>query len=1072
MKWNEAQLKAITTRDKNVLVSASAGSGKTTVLIERLMRRILDDQIPLSSILAMTYTDAAANEMKKRLAKQLQSRLQEADDEQTRAYIRKQLSLLPDANISTIHSFCLSIVKKYYYVTDLTPKQVETILDPSLLAIYEQEACEEVLHEAMAQNDEDMQKLCALFSPRAENDEALKQAIFSLSQAASSFVDEQAYLQMCIDNYQPITSFQELPETIYQAFFDYLTSQLSIYSAQYDALAMRFTYREEVTEKQRTALTSKQIGIAAMKKALDQKDYDLFREQLIACAKVILPANPDKSNDPEYDQLRKQIQELEERLLAQLYSKEELFAQISEQRPLIRKLCELTSAYQKRFLMKKKQQQGMDFHDMESYALSILQEHEEIRNDYRMQFAEIMVDEFQDANDVQNVLVNLIARGNNVFRVGDIKQSIYGFRHAKPSIMRDLITHRGAQDEVIYLSNNYRSKQLLIDFNNALYEELMNTDDFTPAFHQEDIAYGGTPAQLQDNQPIIFHKLMWKELSAQLPASTSNPALKADYIAKEIARLHEEKRCKWKDFVVLTRSNSIKAEMKKAFSAYRIPFFIDAKSGFYESYGVSCILSYLRACVDPFDNIALVAALTSPLFAVSFEELAKWKQAMRQEQEYSYYAYLQKHPCDGFSAFLAHHQTILHASLKDLLNELYETNAFYLAHTSVQEKTNLDLLYEMACDFERQEGFGVTGFLRYVETLKQQESAEALPIGSEDDVVRVMSIHQSKGLQFKIVFLWSTVTFPALESKDLMICDNELGIAMDQIVLPMRYRKDTIMRMAMEHKKNKEELEEEMRILYVATTRAQDEMHIVDAITDESRLARSAITSPFLYLRRGYTSWLCSASHLKPGMVLTKTVSTTWQTEKKAYLQSKPQQDHFQKLTYAYAHQPLFYETPTAKKSDALPKLTLQNEGMQYGTALHAYIEKLGDLPWDSAKIQAVSQKWELPYQTGIENALLALAKQPLFQMAQQMPKRYYEAPFAILQDDTLLHGVIDFLAADEKELLLIDFKSDRVSNGDALLAHYRAQLQAYEDALHQIYPNHRIHSYLYSFHLEEMIEK
>ena len=131
MKWNEAQLKAITTRDKNVLVSASAGSGKTTVLIERLMRRILDDQIPLSSILAMTYTDAAANEMKKRLAKQLQSRLQEADDEQTRAYIRKQLSLLPDANISTIHSFCLSIVKKYYYVTDLTPKQVETILDPS-----------------------------------------------------------------------------------------------------------------------------------------------------------------------------------------------------------------------------------------------------------------------------------------------------------------------------------------------------------------------------------------------------------------------------------------------------------------------------------------------------------------------------------------------------------------------------------------------------------------------------------------------------------------------------------------------------------------------------------------------------------------------------------------------------------------------------------------------------------------------------------------------------------------------------------------------------------------------------
>lgn len=1070
MKWNDAQLKAIETRNKNILVSASAGSGKTTVLVERLIRRILDDRISLSSILAMTYTDAAASEMKKRLAKQLQERLNQATNTKEQDYIQKQLSLLPDANISTIHSFCLSIVKKFYYVTDLKQEQVGNILDTALLSIYQKEACEEILSEELNKQDPTFLTLCELFSPRAENYDALKQAIFTLSQSSESTADANTYLNLCVSYYQDVHDFSDLPEVIRDYFFDYLASQMQIYEEQTKAIANRFITSEKATEKKLKALADKQDQIKQLKQFIKQQDYSSFQQHLIYCAKIILPPNPDKANDPEYDQLRKSNQDLEDTLLKQLYPKEELFKQIHELAPFIEKLSHLTKQYQTRFMEKKKAHKGMDFHDMEAYALSILKNNPDIQTYYRNLFEEIMVDEFQDSNDVQNVLVNLIARKNNVFRVGDIKQSIYGFRHAKPSIMRSLIDQQGEYDEIIYLSNNYRSKQLLIDFNNAFYQELMNTSDFTPAFHKEDYALGGTPAQMEENEPIIFHQLMWKEFKDEIPFNMSIPALKADYIAKEIARIHKEKQYRWKDFVVLARSNSVKLEMKKAFTNYQVPFFIDAKSGFYESYSVSSILSYLRACINPYDNIAMVSALTSPLFQFTYEQLAHFKIEMRKTKERSYYAYLSKQELPSFTPFLHHHEQILHLSLKELLNELYEINQFYELHTSIQEKTNLDLLYEMACEFEKKEGYGIHGFLRYIEQVKDQESAEALPIGSEDDVVRVMSIHQSKGLQFPVVFLWSNLSFSSLEFRDFMICDNELGIGMYALDLPMRYQKTTLYRMAMEHKKNKEELEEEMRILYVATTRAQNQMHIVDAISDLHKVSQSSITSPFIYQRKGYTSWFNSASSIGHDKMLHQQVISYWQDEKDAYTCEKQATTITQRFTYAHNYQPLLYETPSQRKTNKQPKLNLQPSGMLYGTTLHNLVEKLGDLPWNQTKIKEVANEWNYTLEGNMIQTLLALSENKQFQYAKSLIHHYHEVPFAYQEQDTLIYGVMDFLGMDDQEIILIDFKSDHVEHQNDLINRYQEQMTTYLHALCHLYPNHKVHAYLYSFHFNEMV--
>lgn len=1061
--WNPQQLKAIHTKQKNVLVSASAGAGKTTVLIARLVDLVLKERIGIDHILAMTFTEAAANEMKKRLAAELHNLYQSAQTEEERHYISEQLTAIQTAHISTIHSFCLSILQEFYYMIGLSANAVSNIMDDASAQSAREEAMSRVFAQAYAEGEDAFYQLTSMFSARAESDDALKQAILSLATSASAQSDPDAWLDQCLSMYQPYASIQALPEAIKVLFFDGLRVQCDIYSQACLTLNDRYTtlYLEET--KKAALMQKKCDALPSLTTALTQADYPTFRDAFIGLCHIVVPANPDKE-DKVYERLRKQIIALEDDLLDRLYEESTLLNDIADQYGSIAKLIAMCKQYRSEFASIKQELQCIDFDDMEHFALAILQVNDgQIATHYRELFDEIMVDEFQDSNDVQNELVNLICRENNVFRVGDIKQSIYGFRHAKPQLMRGLIDHAGPMDEVIYLSNNYRSKKMIVDFNNELFKELMNLDGFACSYAKEDDVETGVPAQLEDNFPIVFHTLDQSALKEESDMIKSNNEWKASYIASQIVKIKEEEQRNWKDFVVLVRANARKQDMKQIFDAWNIPYFIDVKSGFYQSNAIQIILSNLRALCDPYDEISFVAAMSSPLYGISIQTISEWK---LQKDKQSYYTYLKEMHHPILESFEALRGMIYQNSITEILNALYETKQFYAQHTSTQERTNLDLLFENAATFEQKEGKGMLAFLHEIDSVKDLETGEAIPIGSEDDVVRVMSIHQSKGLQFPVVFLWSNARQMAIEFKDLFLCDSELGIAMHHMDIDQRYVRPTIHRMAMEHKKDREELEEEMRILYVATTRAQQQMHIVDCIKSIDEY-ETPLSSSIVYQRGGYTSWILHSalSHDQLPLFNIKPVTHVWMDE----IQPREQEVIHSLPVYQGSDPCWEITTPSAKKhGTTLPVLSFRNkEAMRHGTKMHAWIEQLPNHAWTLEDLRNLSKdiKEHEIY------ALQKLSENPLYQTAMQYPEVYHELPFMIKEDQEILHGFMDFAAVSEQDVIIIDFKTDAVCSDQELIDLYQDQLYAYARAMKRLYPEKTIHTYLYSLKLHHEIE-
>lgn len=1063
-KWNPMQLKAIQTKEKNVLVSASAGSGKTTVLIARLMDLVVKDRVPIDAILAMTFTEAAANEMKKRLAASLQDAYQTCTSDEERAYITKQLTSVQQAHISTIHSFCLSILQEYYYIIGLDAQRIANIMDNGLMEQFQQKALQTAFQNQYKKQDEAFYILSSMFSARAENDDALSNMIRQLASLASSKPDPSAWLHEVSARYHDKQRIEDLDTEIVESFYEFLQVHVLRYQETLLQLQELYRFRYDGEVKKKAVLDAKIALLPALQEPLATRNYEEFRLQLRAISQGIVPASPDKE-DTYYTRLRKQSQEMEDKLLALLFSEQQMMDDINTLAKPIGKLVEMTLDYRNTYQSMKEKHAVIDFDDMEHLALEILQaNHGQVAEIYRNQFVEIMVDEFQDSNDVQNELVMLICRKNNVFRVGDIKQSIYGFRHAKPQLMRGLIDHAGDLDEVIYLSNNYRSKKMIVEFNNILFKRLMNIDGFQCSYAKEDDVETGVPAQNENNVPICFHAIFHDEIKKANDLILSKNDFKASYIANQILEMRNKHHRKWKDFVVLVRGNARKENMKKVFDELNIPYFIDVKTGFYQSNAVQIILSTLKAMTQPHQDISFIACITSPLFGHSMQDIAQIK--LLKDKTESYYAYFLKHPTEAFLAFENLRKQSFQLSLIDMLHALYQQNDYYEFHTTIQEKTNLDLLFEKAVQFEQQYAMGILGFLSQIDQIKDAQTAEAIPIGSEADVVRVMSIHQSKGLQFPVVFLWSTDKMTPIEFKELCIVDADMGIALKCMQLPQRYVRTTIPRIAMEQKKDREELEEEMRILYVATTRAQQEMHIVDCVLSLDAYHRP-LTMSAVYERGGYTSWILQAFLQEPcELFTTKEVHTYWQNIPVA--QQTTQQTT--KLRYTKKHQSIELVTPTQVRKDDLPSLHLHqtNQKASYGTLMHKMIEHL-QLSTTTQQLYELADHYHFSIEEKDIHSLTMLQQHPLYQKVLSM-QHYHELPFMMKQDHTIIHGFMDLFAYDETQAMIIDFKTDRVTNGETLKQRYLPQLDTYRHVVSTMYPNLTLHVYIYSLHLHEAI--
>ena len=1039
VQWNDAQKKAIYTKDKNILISASAGAGKTTVLIARLMSLIKDEGIGVDEILAMTFSEAAAMEMKKRLAKSLHEELAIS---QNPAYIQTQLANLDAANISTIHGFCLNIIKEYYYMVNLSKERINHPMDELQAATLRNQAMKQAMDSAY--ENKDFARFSLHFTTRPETSGSLEREIKDLANLANSKADPIVFLNECRMNYQPI-------ERIAQVDFETLQYFLNSFKVPLNLLID--LGKKTIIEMKEDTLQPKLEQYIQAFKCLEKVDYTGFREHFKVGIKVKLPMESKAT-------YIKEIANKEKEILNLLFEEKDYVYFHNELVTDIHFFISIAHDYLKAYEQLKIKEGVIDFNDMEQYAIQILKaDNGYVASLYRKKFRSIMVDEFQDSNDVQDALVKQIARGNNIFRVGDIKQSIYGFRHALPSIMRGLIEQPQPQDEVIFLSYNYRSTKTIVDFNNILFDRLMNLNELSSSYLEEDKVVTGTPKQEEVAIPVTLHLINKKEVDVE--GAYTSAELKASYIANQIQK-HKKQGYSYRDMVILVRSNARMEEIKMALDAVNIPCFYNKKQGFYDSKSVQTIISYLKGLINPYDDLSFLSILTSELYQFDVNDLAK---AQLQRNEEAYVNYFKTD--NRLDSFFRIRKQLYTKKMSELLQDIYNINNYYMEYQSAQERANLDMLYEMVCAYEKEEALSINGFLNYLESQKGLEIGEAMPIGANDDVVRIMSIHKSKGLQFRIVFLYSSNRFGIQAREGTTSIDEKLKLGMKYLDLKQLVRYPTITSLAIRQKQLQEYLEEEQRLLYVATTRAQEVLHIVDVGKNET-VEEYSINE--FYKLNGYTGWIQKAFTIETSPLFECCyVNEMWESE---WMQEEIQTYKFQMYQGNVREIGFVSPSDTEIKISKPQPFTMQEElGFERGTKLHRMVEVLPQTKWDELVLDEVADKELITLDAHDKAVLLSLYNQPIFIQALQYQHVYHEYAFMVKGDEGIVHGFMDFLAVDSQEVIMIDFKSDRGVDESTLLERYQAQMDAYYQALLGMYKEHRVVTYIYSFELKKMIK-
>lgn len=1045
MKWNPEQSLAINATGRNILVSASAGAGKTAVLVERLTKRCLVDRIGMDEILAVTFTDAAANEMKKRLSKRLNEEYTSPNAD--KEYIQKQLVLLQNARISTIHSFCLDLIKKHADALGLDPAIANTILEDGQVELAKQNAFESVLQEMLTtQFDETLQ--CAhYFSPRSEDFEDFKDAILTIMKTAAASLDEDAWYKNAQMNYQHIKTPADITPALAQLFFAACRLDVDIQLQGIEECLKYCLLHAPENEKVIQSINLKLDFTRDVYQYIDNKDIDGFiRSFRSALSKDIKAITKD-----EYfkDTLCKNLKTHRENCISKYVDFETMKNDSNEMSSLVETCLTFARKVSIAFKQNKLELRGIDFDDMEQLAYQVLKaDNQRIAKIYQLLFKEILIDEFQDTNEIQNELLTMVSNGNNVFRVGDVKQSIYKFRKAKPEIMRTLMNDESVEN--ITLAYNYRSNQSIVQFTNDLFRNCMNVEGCRDVYLERDFVQPGTPSQMETSNPVEFYKINTASIKEDHD-SLENKQIKAHFIAQKIVEMKNSTSYnKWSDFVIITRTHGDKNLIKQVFDEYNIPYSIDAKEGFYQSYCCAIVLSMLRL-VEDIDEISLLSVLTSPLYFASDDECANLKLSSSSLWEGCLKF---NHPL--VNDIYACREILKSHGLCSLLNKIATINNFVDQGLDQQQRTNFDLLFEKATQFEKT-SISLRQFIQQIDLNIQEKSNEAVALGPEEDVVRSVTIHHSKGLQYKVVFYWSTSENKLKDKANALLVDSELGVAFHSLKLPYRFRRPTFQRIALEYKINLDDLEEGIRVLYVALTRAESKLIIVDNIDKE--INPTKLTLQHLNKRKGMTYTILNS--------LGNNDNFTIYTVNELKVQPKNYRHETTQIElpkYQLTDASIESLSPSSTENYFVPQLTFDAiSSSSRGNLVHKWIEILPNRVWTNADFNDSELSLE------DREKLIRFSESKIYKQCLSMDI-HKEFPFAVRNDNKLIQGSVDFIAVDDQAIILIDFKTDRNVTQEILLQRYSQQINTYKIALSILFPQRVIEAYICSFDLETFI--
>lgn len=1033
MDFSIPQKEAIDIRNTNVVVSASAGSGKTAVLVERLCQLVLKDHISIDSILAMTFTKDAAAEMKARLLSKLK-------EQPKTDYILQQMALLETASISTIDSFCLSIVQNYYYKIPISYTMSKQTASSAQTRIAFENAYKHAIQDLDLNS---YTKLKMYFHSFGKTEEDIQKYIEDILAIINSKSEEDAKAWM---------------ENI-QESYTYLNPKIMEYALKYfhnHCLAMTEILDEVIDQISKPE--DYEIKREYLSKCLNTTSYSDFKSQFELYLKNTIGFK--KTIDKvDYSKYQTSFKEHETRIVENLFDEAFYLKDIQNHKDLVDTLFELTNKVKLYFQLEKKKMEVIDFNDMEHFAYQLLQDSmikEEMYNKYQM----ILVDEFQDTNELQEKIIASFCHENNVFRVGDIKQSIYGFRQANPKIMQAWMEKKDDNNTPLLLQENYRSNASVIEFNNDFYNKIMNNELLGEQFKDIDIANVGTKGQMESPQyPVRFLYTEYKDEEGNKATIKKNHnENRFDLIAQDIIEKHNA-GMSYKSMCVLTRNHAPQEKLKAVFEAYNIPAMITIDHGFFTNPAIQIVISTLKALEDLTDDISLCASLMSPLFNVSFSQIANC--CIEKEKGTSLYMSIKNE--DFMKPFFELYAN-KNKTITQLLQYIYAYNNFYYASTTIQDKNNLDYLLELAGQFENKNDIH-SFVLQLSKDAMQDQTQEASLYGKEDDVVQVKTMHQSKGLQFPVVYILSQHEQRDKHGSSCILLDSTLGLSLKGLSLDYKLKYNSIYHLALQTKKELDDLAEEMRVFYVATTRPQKELVIVDTIESIEDFY-SPLNAYTLLEDESYTGWLLHT--------YANTSASLVVFDKKSGLYERPLKVRQNNTPYAlpaYSKESKAFSSQTASgakiKLDWKEVSLSKNMGAIRGTLFHEIVAQCA-YPYQEKEILSYANSYGYTLKDHDIKQILALNEDSLYS-SWMKEKHVFEQSYIIEEKNQVVHGFMDLVIYKEDEVIIVDFKTDAVDNEQKLIDLYTIQLQTYKKAMKKL-TNLPINTYIYSFSLSKCI--
>ena len=911
-KWTKEQQAVIDSRNSNLLVAAAAGSGKTAVLVERIIQMITDRENPIDidKLLVVTFTNAAASEMRERIGDAIGKAL---DKDPENRHLQNQLVLLNKASITTIHSFCLEVIKSNFHKINLDPNF--RIGDTTECTLLKQEAIEEVFEELYVEQNEGFLNLVESYAEK-RGDSNLQDIILGIYNFSMASPDPREWLEYSAEQFNIDDDFDFSKSIWASSILDTVYMEVEGIES-----SMRKSLEELVgIEELETYLLKFRSDYQTIKNILEACDADnenswndTFRAMSSAeFENYVKGVKKIPKDAPEYiieikkraDDIRKNAKKTIQDMVSSVFRKEndDIKEEIKYLYKIVKSISETVLKFEDAYSNKKRDKGIIDFNDIEHFALKILIQKDEDGNDipsdialsYRDKFYEIFIDEYQDSNFVQEVLLSNIAKIKtpNRFMVGDVKQSIYRFRQAKPEIFlkkyRDYDTEKGALHRKIMLYKNFRSREEVVNCANYIFENTMSKQigdiDYTEderlnlgavfKENENENAIVGGPSEIhliQTKQVINDSKDDKEKESDEDDEEIDNIQIEARMVGKIIKEmmhpredgkiqmvydkhLDDYRPVEFKDIVILLRATSAWAPVfADELMDMDIPTYADIGVGYFDTIEIKTIMSLLQVIDNPMQDIPILAVLKSPICGFKPEELIDIRV---EDEKRTFYEALENysnkdnelaHKCLEFLKRLDDYkEKSLYMSTDEFLWYIY-TQTGYFAYVGAlpggsQRQANLKILFERAKQFEETSFKGIFNFINFISKLKRSNTdmGSAKTLGENANVVRIMSIHKSKGLEFPVVICSGMgKNFNNQDFRKNILYHHDLGYGPELVDYKRKISYPSIAKEALKSRINIENLSEEMRVLYVAFTRPKEKL----IITGSSRDINKSITS-------------------------------------------------------------------------------------------------------------------------------------------------------------------------------------------------------------------------------------